>query len=353
MKAKTWNLLAIGCTVAVLSVWGGITMFIDPFLHYHKGQDFLEYPLRDERYQNDGIARHYDYDSIITGTSMCQNFKCSEFDRLWGAQAIKIANSGATYHESGENIRRALSYQPNVAYVLCSLDGSRLNEPASRDEYEGYPVYLYDNNPFNDVNYLLNKEVMPKTIAVLNYTRSGQKTPDMDEYQNWSRYKTFGREVVLASFTLAQEREEEIVLTEEDVRQIRENVGDNFLELAKEHPDTTFYFFFPPYSICYWEALVRTKQLDSQLEAQKTGAEVLLSAENVRVYDFSYRVDIIGDLDNYTDSLHYGEWINSEMLRMMSAGEGLLTGENIEEYYDSVRELYAGYDYSSYKTVAE
>ena len=110
MKAKTWNLLAIGCTMAALSVWGGITMFIDPFLHYHKGQDFLEYPLRDERYQNDGIARHYDYDSIITGTSMCQNFKCSEFDELWGAQAIKIANSGATYHESGENIRRVFSY---------------------------------------------------------------------------------------------------------------------------------------------------------------------------------------------------------------------------------------------------
>lgn len=353
MKARTWNLLVVGCMAAVLAIWGGVTMFVDPFLHYHGGQDFLEYPLKDERYQNDGIARHYEYDSLITGTSMSQNFRCSEFNELWGAQAIKVANSGASFHESGENIRRAFSYNDGLTYVLCSLDGSRLNMSASYDEYEGYPMYLYDDNPFNDVTYLLNKEVLPKTIAVLNYTRSGQKTPDMDEYQNWSRYKTFGKDSVMASFTLLEEADVECVLTDEDILRIRENVGVNFLELAREHPETDFYFFIPPYSICYWEALVRTRQLDSQLEAQKVGAQVLLSAANVQVYDFSYRIDIIENLDNYTDAIHYGEWINSEMLRMMSAGEGLLTGENIEEYYDSVRELYEGYDYSAYKKAPE
>lgn len=349
MKAKTWNLLVTGCTLVFLMCWTGITMLIDPFLHYHKELDFLEYPLKDERYQNDGIARYYDYDSIITGTSMCQNFKCSEFNELWEAQAIKIANSGASYHESSENIRRAFSHNADVVNVLCSMDGSRLNAPAFQNEYEGYPVYLYDSNPFNDVNYLLNKEVMPKTIAVLNYTRSGQKTPTMDEYQNWSVYKSFGKDSVLASFDLLDEMEEECVLTETDIQQIEENVRINFLELAEDYPDTTFYFFFPPYSICYWEALVRTKQLNSQLEAQKIGAEILFSAENVQVYDFSYRIDIIENLDNYTDSIHYGEWINSEILYMINAGEGLLTNENLEEYYDSVRKLYSDYDYTLYR----
>ena len=39
--------------------------------------------------------------------------------------------------------------------------------------------------------------------------------------------------------------------------------------------------------------------------------ELLLTAPNIQVYDFSYRIDIIENLDNYTDTLHYGEWINS------------------------------------------
>lgn len=349
MKAGKWNYIVIGGTVGVLVLLAGITMFIDPFMHYGRGRSFLEYPLKYERYQNDGIARHYDYDSIITGTSMCQNFKCSEFDEIFGGCAIKIANSGASYHESCENIKRALSHNGEVKNVLCSLDGTRLNYPAFEDEYEGYPLYLYDSNPFNDVYYLLNKEVIPKTIAIVNYTRSGQKTTTMDEYASWSQYATFGRESVLASFTLLEEREEEWILTEEDKQQICENVSANFLELAEKYPDTTFYLFFPPYSICYWEAMVRIKQLGAQLEAQKTGAELLLSANNIRIYDFSYRIDITGDLDNYTDTMHYGEWINSEILQMMNEGEGMLTADNLDEYYDYIYKLYSEYDYTLYR----
>ena len=66
MKARVWNIIVIVGTGAILLLVTIFTMVIDPFLHYHEGQDFLEYPLKDERYQNDGIARHYEYDSIIT-----------------------------------------------------------------------------------------------------------------------------------------------------------------------------------------------------------------------------------------------------------------------------------------------
>lgn len=349
MEGKRWNLIVVAGTMAILAMLAGATILVDPFLHYHGGQNFLAYPLKYERYQNDGIARHYEYDSIITGTSMCQNFKCSEFNELWGAVAIKITNSGASYHESCENIRRAFLHNANVKNVLCSLDGNRLNYPAFEDEYDGYPQYLYDNNPFNDVNYLLNKEVALKIIAVLNYTRSGQKTTTMDEYGSWSQYKSFGKESVLASFNLIEEREEEWKLTEEDIEQIQENVYQNFVKLAEQYPDTNFYLFFPPYSICYWEALVRTKQLNAQLEAQKMSVEMLLAADNVKVFDFSYRIDITENLNNYTDTLHYGEWINTKILQMMAEGEGLLTRDNLEEYYNILREMYSTYDYSSYR----
>lgn len=349
MSAKKWNVIVIIGLLAVLVLLSGFTAYVDPFLHFSSGRDFLEYPLKDERYQNDGIARYYEYDSIITGTSMCQNFKCSEFNALWNAAAIKIASSGASYHESCETIGRALSRHDNIKNVLCSLDGNRLNYPPLYEEYDGYPTYLYDDNPFNDVNYLLNKEVLPKAVAVLNYTRSGQKTTTMDEYGRWNQYASFGRESVLASFTLLDESDEALVLTEEDLQQIRENVNTNFVELAEAHPDTTFYLFFPPYSICYWEAMVRTKQLNAQLEAQRTAVELLLTAPNIQVYDFSDRLDITGNLDNYTDTLHYGEWINSEILQMIAAGEGRLTGDHFMEYYDAVEKMYSEYDYTQYR----
>ncbi len=349
MKAKNWNFFVIGATVIVLILFAGITAFIDPFLHYHDGLDFLQYPLKDERYQNDGIARHYEYDSIITGTSMCQNFKCTEFDTLWGANSVKLTNSGASYHESNVNIRRALSHNDKVKYVLCSLDGTRMNYGAYQDEYDGYPEYLYDNNPFNDVEYLLNKEVVPKTLAVLNYTRAGNVTTSRDEYSSWNQYQTFGKEHVIASFSLLDETEEEYYLTEEDIQRIEENVTENFIKTARMYPETTFYLFFPPYSICYWEALQRTKQLNMSVEAQKLGVGLLLEEENIKIFDFSNRTDITGNLDHYCDTLHYGEWINSLILQMMSEGQGELTKENYISYFDSIKEIYQQYDYSLYR----
>ena len=95
--------------------------------------------------------------------------------------------------------------------------------------------------------------------------------------------------------------------------------------------------------------LIRTGQLDATIEAQKAGVELLLSAENICLYDFSDRTDITGDLDNYTDSLHYGPWISSEILQMIRKDEGRLTLENFEAYYDSVRKVYEEHDYTLYK----
>lgn len=347
MKAKNWNLIVLLGTGVILLLIAVFTIIIDPFLHFHKPLEGLEYPLKDERYQNDGIARWYEYDAIITGTSMTQNFKTSEFDERMGVVSIKTAYSGASFHELSRSIERALKYNPDVKIVLCSMDGTRIIYEADADEYEGYPSYLYDNNPFNDVNYVLNKEVIPKTLAVLNYTRAGEKTPSMDEYGSWGYGRVYGPDAVFATLSQLPEIEEEIVLADEDRKMIRENLEKNFLELALKHPETEFYFFLPPYSICYWEAIYNTKQLNAQLEAQKEAVEVVLQAENVHVFDFSYRVDIVSDLNNYMDSLHYSPEINSEILRAISEGEGELTLENYLQYYEEIKELYMNYDYST------
>lgn len=345
MKAKKWNLLVLGTAIGILSLLAGATILIDPFLHYHGPLSFLEYPLKDERYQNDGITRNYEYQALITGTSMSQNFKTSEFEALWQVPAIKTSYSGATYHELNQGIARALSYNPDLKYVVCSLDGTKLISDADADEYTGYPDYLYDSNPFNDVSYLLNKEVVPKTIAVINYTRAGEVTPTMDEYGSWSQYMRFGREAVMASFTKAEDLDEPTVLSEEDIATVKDNIEKNYLATAKANEDVEFYFFIPPYSICYWDALYRTKQLDAQMQAQELAVGLLLSAENVHVFAFDDQTDITGDLNNYSDTLHYGEWINSRILQSIYEGKGELTKDNYQEYFQNIKELYSNYDY--------
>lgn len=346
MKWKKWNFIVIGGTVGILFLIAGAVAWIDPFLHYHQMCSYLEYPLKDERYQNDGILRNYSYDAVITGTSMSQNFKPSEFDALWNAQAVKTCYSGATYAEVNDNINRAFGYNGNIKYVVRSLDPNLLNTSSDKYEYDGVPFYLYDRNPFNDTQYLLNKEVIPKAIAVINYTRSGQKTPDWDLYENWSIYKNFGKEEVFRTWSEYEETESEYFLSAGDYEQIEQNIRQNVLQTALDHPDVVFYVFIPPYSICYWDTLVRTKQLNAEIETEKYALEILFEADNIHVYSFADKTDMIADLDNYTDALHYGEWVNSDILKWMKQGEGELTQENYEEFYDHIKEIYLNYDFS-------
>lgn len=111
-KYTVWMVVTILLTVMVLACIVAITVYIDPFFHYHKPLEGYAYPLNNVqvpgsgdrtfglREQNDGIVRHFDYDSIICGTSMTENFKASQADAIFDADFVKVPLSGASYRES-------------------------------------------------------------------------------------------------------------------------------------------------------------------------------------------------------------------------------------------------------------
>ena len=87
-KYKRWLGLTLGLTAAGLVFFGGLTAVVDPFFHFHKPLSGLAYPIDSERYQNDGISRHFTYDAVITGTS-------KEVFDYYGLNAEGIAKKAA------------------------------------------------------------------------------------------------------------------------------------------------------------------------------------------------------------------------------------------------------------------
>lgn len=71
-----------------------------------------------------------------------------------------------------------------------------------------------------------------------------------------------------------------------------------------------------------------------------------MRCDDIKLYSFNNLTDITTDLNNYKDTIHYGAWINSLMLRYMKDGKGLLTVDNYKEYLDSELSFYTTYDYS-------
>ena len=343
---KKWCISFIAAFLAFILLFGGLTIAADPFFHYHKPLSFLSYymPDRDERYLNDGIVKHFDYDSIITGTSMTQNFRASEFDELFKAHCVKVPLSGASYREINELLIRAFAADKDIRIVLRGLDYGLISAAPDEMLMEKYPDYIYDDSILNDAEYVLNKEVftLATFLDVIWYTARGGRTTTFDEYGNWNDHVTFGREAALSEYS--REAKQAIVpYTPLDTGNLEQNV----ISLAAAHPETDFYLFFTPASILIFDEMNQKGTLENQLKWEKEAIELMLPYDNIHLYSFFDEFDMITDLDNYKDKNHYREEINSYILSCISSGEHELTQDNYEEYCDRMWDFYTSYDYDS------
>lgn len=121
-----WIIVTTILIVISLCLFASVTIYIDPLFHYHKPLQNYEYPLNNERYQNDGITRNFEYDSIITGTSMTENFKTSEANEIFDADFIKVPFAGGHYKEINDNLQRAYDAGKEIRYIIRCLDYNTL-----------------------------------------------------------------------------------------------------------------------------------------------------------------------------------------------------------------------------------
>ncbi len=342
---RKWFIRCISVIIIALAAIITVAWVVDPYFHYHKPFSFISYRLYYERYINDGISRNFDYDTLITGTSMAQNFKTSELDELFGGQSVKETLSGAGYKELSENLERALRRNENLTTVIWSVDYNTLIRDKDYDDYGDYPEYLYDDNLLNDVEYIFNKDIWYQGILPsIIMTLTGQESTTMDEYSAWD--KELGLEYIMQGYNRWEEKADmQEGLSDEEHEMVRENIEQNFVELFNRYPDTTFYVFYTPYSICFWDFLNQEGLMLRQFEAEQIATELLLECPNVRLYNYNDQYEIITNLDNYRDKEHYGAHINSQILEWLSEDCGRVTVDNYMELLEQEKSYYLNFDY--------
>ena len=128
MNGKKWSLAVLisGLVISGLLVFcGWLTYEIDPYFHYHAPAEGVSYLLNQERYQNNGILRNFDYELVISGSSMASNFKPSEAEKLFGLKSVKTAFRGGTLKEINDNMKTALEANPKLQIVIRPADGTQ------------------------------------------------------------------------------------------------------------------------------------------------------------------------------------------------------------------------------------
>lgn len=347
MSRKSWSLcwLVVSSMSVLLSAL--LIFRTDPFFHYRAPlTDIYYYRLEDERGQNDGISRHYEYDAVITGSSITRNFKVSEADSLFDADFIKIPYSGAAFDEIYAALEHAFSYNPEIRLVIRSLDENMTFLPGERD---GSFPYLYDNNRWNDVFYLLNRTVFFRwSMPMLFQLCDSEFSPGIMSLDDYSTYEhPSGLNSVSLNGVTQLPAGVPIHLSPEDAEIVRNNLQEHVISLAVEHPNVDFYCFFPPYSILFWQEKVENGTIYEQFEMNTLAAEMLLRYDNIHLCSFGSRMDIITDVNNYSDSFHYERWVNSLILKWILSGDYELSPDSFQQKLSEERDFYINFDYNS------
>lgn len=319
---------------AVLVLCALVTVIFDPFYHYHGPLPGLKKVLTDKEYQCIGTLKTFDYDAVITGSSVMENTDLSVVDGIFGVHSVKAIRSFGRIADLAWLTGEALSSKNEVRLVIWNIDPGMLGAEAETSFKEtGCPMYLYDRNPVNDVPYLLNKDVLFEKIPYM-LAKSLSSSYDENTPYSWARWKEFSEEAALSNY----ERPEEVkpMLPEDDTVQELAANTELVERIVRDNPDTRFIFAYAPYSILYWDSTARSGERDLILHNAKAFAGDLLEYDNVSFYCFMEDTEVTEDLSLFMDSIHFSPDINNRMYVMINEGRYKLTSDNIDGVFEEI-----------------
>lgn len=332
-RYKRWSCLWLVAVSSALLAVGVFNFIVDPFQYFRKASFYKPF-FKDARFLNPGVAKNYPYDTVILGTSMAQNFRPSYIREKLGFEAVKLAIPGGSAYEERLALDVALR-TGKVKKVIFALNvPSFAGEPERFSNGEaGMPLYLYDDNLLNDVNYLFSLDAILyyKYLVRANVLKKQLDKTDIDNYGTWAKIKDsrFSEAKVLEDWERG-EFNKSMSSVDYEVNKLVKSFEVNLLNVVKKYKDIEFIVFYPPYSALVWADFYRTEKLESILLFKKQVFSLTRSIKNLKLYDFQDHEDITYNLDNYKDISHYAPEINDFIVDSLAKGDFLVKEEAID-----------------------
>lgn len=326
---KKWLISFLCIFLSAVFLVGIIAYLVDPFYQFR--YDDPTYFNNTAKFPGPGLVKNYDYDTLIIGSSMTQNFDMDLFRRELGVSPLHIGIGGMgidellAYIELSEQTGKCEDY-----YI--GIDQYMLTEAV---EYRT-PEYLFNDDPVSMLRYLFCYEAwfryIPMDVAIsaldhisIDLPLKIRQAADIDYLANWENDFPFGEDVVIQNY-LRDDYGVSSVETEGLYSRMMGWTDKLFENLPGDR--SQYHFFFPPYSVLFWYDARNDGYFETYLEAKKYFVEKAREY-GVDVYDFQ-SASFISDLNNYKDTTHYCGQINDWMVSCFAEGEYLADMESVE-----------------------
>ena len=340
-------------------------VIIDPYFCYHKPLDGIPYTIEEDTYANAGVLRNFEYDSVVVGSSLAQLIEPSIIDERLDAKTVKVTLRGASTKNGTFLMEYALNNNQEIKYIFYSLDFNALLGDKD-DLNRELPEYLYDNNYFNDLPYILNKNIWIDGVYTLfDNNRTTPLITNFDEAYGFDRYVQFSRASVIsnmpegffsdnmdASFTEYSCADDYIdaISKIEPQPTVIENINGNIVPLLDKNPNVQFYIYMAPMPVLAWYSRIAEK---GEAGINQVCANLYYVFNELSKYDnchlgFLYSEDITYDMYRFCDLIHWDRNVGRSIINSLVDDKDIVkpdcTADKVYEFYEHIRKT----DFSVY-----
>lgn len=338
MPTSKWIISFICCVLVFLLLLSAVAFAVDPFMQFRTRDNAY---MLEEWYVSAGLVKNYDYDTLIVGSSMTQNFDMDLFRQELGVKPLHIGVGGMQPVEMTQILNLAYETQKADTFFVC-IDLMSFENGTSKSRL---PQYLLEDDILSKQRYLLSYEVwfryLPVDVALVMADRVGVKLPasymakrSIDKLGDWRMdYPVWGEHTVIDNYMKGEYSVSEVDSTNL-LQKLTANIDTFFNECDFEKGEHIF--FFPPYSSLCWAEYQNRGQLEILMQAKQYFIEKAM-LQNIAVYDFQ-SAEFTMDLNNYKDTTHYMPHINDWMVECFAKQEYLVTSQNTKAFEQTLRE---------------
>lgn len=337
---KKYGICFLSVLFGLLALFVSTNYIFDPMFRFHGPFPGIAMSFDDGRYQNPGILRNFKYDSLILGTSVSANFKTSQFDEYFNAQTAKVIFLDGHFSEFKRAIDIA-NETHEVKRVFWGIDSNILLRNDKEFSVD-IPEYMYEKGFANDIKYLLNKGIFLTNTTQAIWKTLTNTSDTRDSAYSWGHELEWNLDDSLQ--THARPPKGIDIKNDVFLRDMHINVTE-ISQIVSENPNTEFYLYMAPYSMLYWDSMSRSGLTEAVLNAHQKAMERLVQHKNVHMLYFMNNEEIISDLQQYTDLVHYSPKINEQLAQIIGSGSYELSYDEIPQAIDSLRQFIAEYDF--------
>ncbi|TQR31274.1 hypothetical protein DMB92_06165 [Campylobacter sp. MIT 99-7217] len=330
----------------------------DPAMFFHK--PFFRALSFKERLHERYIIDHYDFDSLILGTSMLQNTDPKEAEAKLGGKWVNLSINGAHFSDRNVIFNYALKHK-NIQRVLSSLDAFALIDPleASLSSQifgsfkDNMAFYLHKHFIFCALIYSTEEKCVGKTKRrIENFNNWIEGFEDnairFGGLENWFKGKYPSKDDIELLKNANDDFKNQV--RKFDLKKQEDFINKELFSYIKAYPHIQFELIVPSYHKAFYKATKLENHLAKYQQMIKFIVNETSKYQNAKVYGFD---DLAygDDIRNYKDLGHYNVDMNSMQLEAIRDQKHILTPQNIDEYLAKFEEKVINYDLKPLKEI--